>query len=269
MWGPLRFFIILLLVPGIAVAKPKGHATPKAPVWVQGTVARVVDGDTLALTDGQRVRLLDINAPELAHRGMPAEPFGEAAKARTAALAAGKTVWLRLGPKKYDDYGRLLAHVILPDNSWLNGTLVREGVAVVYTFSDNRVFPRELLGYEHEAREARRGLWTLPRWQVREAATCCAESDIGQFVLVRGVVQSASRGGDLWYLNFGDDYRTDFTVEIANKDFNKFFKKAGVRDVASAYKGREILVHGRAKPVNGVAVKVTHPEQIELVEGTN
>ncbi len=118
-----------------------------------------------------------------------------------------------------------------------------------------------------EARAARRGLWTLPRWQVRDAATCCSDGDIGQFVLVRGVVKTASRGKDSWYLNFGDDYRTDFTIEISNKDFVRYFKKSGVKDLAATYKGREVLVHGRAKPVGGVAIKVTHPEQIELTGG--
>ncbi|MBF3305298.1 thermonuclease family protein, partial [Pseudomonas aeruginosa] len=51
-------------------------------------VARVVDGDTVRLRDGRSVRLIGINAPELAHNGRTTEPFAEAAKQRLQALVS-------------------------------------------------------------------------------------------------------------------------------------------------------------------------------------
>lgn len=76
-------------------------------------VARVVDGDTVRLRDGRSVRLIGINAPELAHNGRTTEPFAEAAKQRLQALVSASDGRLALQPGRQarDHYGRTLAHL--------------------------------------------------------------------------------------------------------------------------------------------------------------
>lgn len=148
---------------------------------LQGTATKVIDGDTFALDNGDRVRLLDINTPELAHDGAPMQPGSQEAKAFLQKLIEGRMVRLETGKKERDTYHRLLAQVYLPDGTWVNGLLVKAGMAHVYTFADNATLPDQLLPLEGTARSQKLGLWAQPRWQIRDAATCCTESDIGLF----------------------------------------------------------------------------------------
>jgi endonuclease YncB( thermonuclease family) len=228
------------------------------------TIAYVKDGDSLVRAGGGDIRLVDINAPEGPHDGLTAEPFAEAARARVRELALGKTVRLEPAPHPTDKYGRLLAEVYLPDGRWLQGLLVQEGLAEVYTFADNAVRPAELLKLEAQARAARRGIWSLPRWQVKDADTCCAPDFIGLFQLVRGKVLASGQGKEMMYLNFGPDRHRDFTIAIPRTDL-KYFKKAGI-DPVNNYKGKTVLAHGFIAPIEGVEMRVTHPAQIEVLD---
>jgi len=232
-------------------------------------VSRVLDGDTVALDSGTHVRLLDIDTPEMARDGHPAQPGAQQARRALAALVEGRTITFQTARDPRDVYGRTLAHAFTPDGGWVNGTLVRDGLAHVYTFAGNALYAPELLAHEDAARAARRGLWAQSRWRVRDAQTCCAPEDIGQFMLVEGVVKSAAfvRGGKggRTYLNFGDDWRRDFSVFVDKRD-EKWFRAAGIRDIAAHYKGRRLRVRGFLQPVNGVLVRVTHPQQLEDVK---
>jgi micrococcal nuclease len=241
------------------------------PYPVSGTVASVTDGDTFTLTTGQKVRLLDINTPELAHETRPEEPMAVQAKKLLTDLLDGKEVTLETGKRPYDVYGRLLAHVYLPvgDNpqgNWVNGVMVREGYGHVYTFEDNGVHGGKLLALEERARASKKGIWALPRWQVRQAADCCAPEDVGRFVLVQGVVKSVGYGPNgTRYINFGDDYRTDFTVKIDGRDKRAFKDWKHTKDFGKL-DGRMLLVRGKVAPVNGALIRATHPAQIDVID---
>ena len=74
-------------------------------------VVRVVDGDTLLLERGVRVRFLGVNTPEIAHDDQPEEPLGQEAKEFTRRFIEGKSVTLEYDQERDDDYGRTLAYV--------------------------------------------------------------------------------------------------------------------------------------------------------------
>ena len=273
----MRNLLLLGLLPCLAVAEP----VALQPFGViKGVVTHITDGDTVRLDNGLTVRLLDINTPELPHEGRAGQPLAMEAKNALKAMVLGKSVAVQLGARVYDPYDRVLGHVFLNEktNRWVNGGMVASGLAHVYTFPDNRVYGPELLQLEDKARSAGYGIWALPRWQTRNASTCCAESDVGTFVVVEGVVQQVARVGERTYLNFGPDWRTDFSVAIDKKN-EKFFKpKKEKADKKSkdkikkqpfnfnTYAGKHVRVRGIAVPVNGTMVKVTHPEQLQIVE---
>jgi len=123
-------------------------------------VERVVDGDTLVLEGGERVRLIGVDTPESVHPRKPVEYFGKEASAFTKKLAEGKRVRLERDPTgdTRDRYGRALAHVYLPDGRHLNLELIRQGYGFAYTR-----FPFSMMdafrAAEREAREQGRGLW--------------------------------------------------------------------------------------------------------------
>ena len=120
-------------------------------------VAHVIDGDTILLTSGQHVRLIQIDTPEK-HK----ECYGDAATALTRRLLpAGTRVRIDQDPNldHVDRYNRKLAYVFKGDED-LNVTLVREGAAGVWFFDGRRGrYASELLEAVERAHAAHRGLW--------------------------------------------------------------------------------------------------------------
>jgi micrococcal nuclease len=122
-------------------------------------VVQVVDGDTVVLAGGVRVRVLGIDAPEMERDGQPADFLAHQAKAALAELILNRTVGLEYDRLRYDRYGRLLAYLFLPDHTLVNAELVRLGLARVYLISPNLRYQKELLVAQQEAIGAQRGVW--------------------------------------------------------------------------------------------------------------
>ena len=122
-------------------------------------VVRVVDGDTLVLAGGIKVRVLGIDAPEMERDGQPADFLAHKAKAALTELTLNRTVSLSYDRLRYDHYGRLLAYLFLPDQTLVNAELVRRGLARVYFIAPNLLYQKDLLAAQQEAIEAQRGVW--------------------------------------------------------------------------------------------------------------
>ena len=158
----------------VAAVACLGAATAAAERILEGRVVAVFDGDTVEILVGQervRVRLAGIDTPE---RGQP-----WATRAKQALSGRVYRKWVRVNEVAVDRYGRTVGEVYA-DDVCVGCELVRDGHAWVYRqFSDDPV----LLELEAEAREARRGLWSLPEsermppweWRRRGAAPRKAE----------------------------------------------------------------------------------------------
>ena len=149
-------------------------------------VAEVIDGDSLTLADGRTVRMVGIQAPKLAKGrvGFVDWPLSHEAEAALHELAAGQSVTLLYGGARQDRSGRVLAQLQLADGLWLEGEMLRRGLARVYTFADNRTGAAEMLRLEADARAARLGIWNDPFYAVRKPDE--ALDHIDSFELVRG-----------------------------------------------------------------------------------
>lgn len=135
-------------------------------------VKRAVDGDTLQLEDGERVRLIGIDTPEIhesnklnrdAQRAKEdketIKKLGMAAFEFTKGLVEGKRVRLEFDVEKRDKYRRLLAYVYLKDGTFVNAEIVKQGYASLMTYPPNVKYADLFLKLYREARENRRGLW--------------------------------------------------------------------------------------------------------------
>jgi len=253
-----------------AVAWPAMALAAPVPCRFDGTriaqVAAVDDGDTLMLADGRALRLTGLQAPKMRPEdpSFRAWPHAAEAKATLTQLAAGHDIRLHTMGAAEDRHGRLLAQVTVRAGGqeiWLQQAMLRAGAARVYTFPDNRACARELLAAEREAREAGRGLWSLAAYRIRSVDDAAAV--IGQYHLVEGVVVRAQRVRDRLFWNFGDDYRTDFTVTIPARAL-PLFEGAGLDPAAAA--GLRVRVRGWIELRNGPDIEVTHPEQIERLD---
>jgi micrococcal nuclease len=132
----------------------EGSAPPQTAL-----VVKVVDGDTLVLAGGIKVRVLGIDAPEMERDGRPADFLAHKAKAALAELTLERTVSLSYDRLRYDHYGRLLAYLWLPDHTLVNTEMVRLGMARVYFIAPNLRYQKDLLTAQQEAIEAQRGVW--------------------------------------------------------------------------------------------------------------
>jgi micrococcal nuclease len=136
---------------GETATVPSGAATATA------TVEWVNDGDTLTLTDGRKVRLVQIDAPELR-----TDCFGRSALGALVELTPKGTRVSLVADERLDDrdvHGRLLRYVFVGDTN-VNLELVRLGAASPYFFRNERGrYAEDLLDAADDARDARRGYW--------------------------------------------------------------------------------------------------------------
>lgn len=123
-------------------------------------VTRVLDGDTIVLDNGETVRLIGVDAPEIHHPEIPVQRFGEEATEFLKRFAEGFECTLEYEPNNIrDQYGRLLAYVFVGDRL-VNVEIIRRGYAYAYTrFPFRR--QAEFVALEREAREHQYGLWDL------------------------------------------------------------------------------------------------------------
>lgn len=127
-------------------------------------VAQVVDGDTLELTTGHRIRLLGIDTPETVQPNRPPEPWGAEATefAKRWVTASAGAVRLSFDDERFDRYGRQLAWV-WRDAELLNEQLVRAGLSPALTkYPYSPTMKDRLRAAEREAKRERRGIWSQP-----------------------------------------------------------------------------------------------------------
>jgi hypothetical protein len=190
-------------------------------------------------------------------------------------LLLGKTVTLQLAERKRDRYGRILAQIMITQGNetiWTQERLVAEGLARVISFPDNRLCTAELLAKEDEARRAKQGLWKSGFFAIREAnAEDLLYRLVESYEIVEGRVRNVAEIRGRTYINFGDNWRRDFTAFIAPQTSARASEASGeaVQPTtidAASLTGKRVRVRGWLKNFNGPSITVTHPEQIEVLE---
>ena len=160
---------ILILAGAMFISSPFVGFSQNDPL----TVTRAVDGDTLQLSSGEKVRLIGIDTPESSNNsklrrdvkrtGQDAREIirmGKEAATFTRSLVQGKKVRLELDVQQRDKYGRLLAYVYLEDGTFVNAEIMKAGYAQVMTIPPNVKYQDLFLGLQRDAREKGRGLWS-------------------------------------------------------------------------------------------------------------
>ena len=261
---------VLACAIGISAATVQGIAQELGNELRPGgsaVVRGIVDGDTVslgeAISGATEIRLVGIQAPKLplGRRGFQKWPLADAAKAFLGRLVRDQRVRLSHGGPRMDRHGRLLAHLHKEDGIWVQGALLAAGLARVYLFDDNRARVAEMLELEGQARAAQRGMWALDFYRILGPEE--SGRHINRFQIVEGRVLDAADVRGRVYLNFGANWRTDFTISLAPK-VARLFRREGIEPVAM--QGKRIRVRGWLKSFNGPMISATHPEQIEVLE---
>lgn len=126
----------------------------------------VDDGDTIVLSNGQRVRYIGINAPELGREDRKPEFMGPEAKEFNKQLVYQTAVRVELDSERFDQYGRLLAYVFLPANTFVNREMLLSGYAFYLYRYPNITYHDELIQAQQAAMKARKGIWG--NWQEKK-----------------------------------------------------------------------------------------------------
>lgn len=257
---PLRTLLLvtlpLLTLSAGAVAADAGNC-PRAryPAGSEAIVAvrKVQDGDSFTTSDGRKIRLIGVNAPELGGSGGAAQPVARTARRFVEDFVrANPKVMLVPGSERHDKYGRQLAHVYSLSGQSLEAALVARGLGWHVAIPPNLALADCLSALEREARRRRAGLWA------GELAVAAQQLDQGGFQRVVGRVDKIVFA-KAWWINLDGKL-----AGVIYPEHQRNFSRSQLR----ALEGRDIVLRGwvyastaeRGKPWR---VKVETPYGIE------
>ncbi|MDD5583706.1 MAG: thermonuclease family protein [Candidatus Omnitrophica bacterium] len=262
----IRNLQALLLIVLFAGCTLPSASTPTEADYGNIRVIEVIDGDTVKLANGKLLRYIGIDTPETRLKKgnkfiYAPQPFAVEAKKVNEKLVINKVIKIEFDVQKEDRYGRLLGYCFVGD-TFINAQLVKEGYAVISTYPPNVKYAEVFLAAQKEARQQRKGLWGA--YETIDAQK--ASSYINQIRTVRGKVLNAHKSKRCVLLNFGQDYKQDFTVVIFDNSFKSFYDR-GI-DPVTYYRGKTIEVSGRIRRYNGPEIIVNTPGDIVISEET-
>lgn len=230
---------------------------------ITATVKEVIDGDTVILKTGEAVRLVGIQAPKLS-LGRPHIkdwPLADKSKQELANLTLGKDITIYTGQPEKDRHGRWLGYAVV-DGQWVQEKMLAQGMARYYayrgqkTIHQNHAYDAQLQQAEAAARQSKTGIWENAVYQMLTPKT--AHDAVGTYGIVKGKVASVAVRKDRIYINFGPDYKTDFTVVVLPPLHKKI-------DTFEHLAGKTIEARGWIKSYNGPMIEVDHLEQLKLL----
>ena len=210
-----------------------------------GKVSKIIDGDTIHLRDGRKIRLTGINTPEIGRRGEASQPFAhQAHRALKKLLAGNKKIGLSYDQEKKDRYKRVLAYVILVNGKSVQQALLAQGLAQSIVIPPNDKHINCYREIEKNARRSQLGLWQLAENQLIDASDLSPETRGYRFI--SGTVSDYSESKKNIYLKL----TPELSIRIAKKDRQYFSgvklksltgKKLQIRGWVNRYKGRQSI----------------------------
>jgi len=242
----VNMFFISFLADGSALAadcltnKQQLQAVKE---WAK--VSKVIDGDTVHLKDGRKIRFLGINTPEIGRKGKASDPFAKKAyDTLDRLLRNNKKIGLSYDHVKYDHYKRVLAYISFSDGRSAQQILLAKGLAYSIVVPPNDARIACYRDIEQQARDARRGIWELPQRQWLDAEQLSAKAKGQRFVY--GTISAYSESRKSIYLKLSNK----LSIRISKKDKPNFSdikfkqligKMVKVRGWVSTYKGRQSI----------------------------
>lgn len=241
------------------IFQPTGAAIVCAPdrIDTQVRVSQVIDGDTVLLSDGQHLRLIGVDTPELAHHGAPAQALAIEARDRLRQLLAQhqNILNLRYDNERHDHYGRLLAHAFLVGGSSIEAWLQEQGLGTVLVVPPNDWNTACYQNTEQQARQQRRGIWALPAYRVVETTQLAPADDA--FHLIAGQVRHVGESRHAVWL----DLAGGVALRIDRADLPNF-RAWHPQDLL----GKRVLARGWLhRDKGGSQMSVRHPAALQVL----
>ncbi|MCK5284782.1 MAG: thermonuclease family protein [Alphaproteobacteria bacterium] len=228
------------------------------------TVSQIINPQTLQLHDGRIIRLSGINYPD--YNTENTGKFSLMAMDILRDMLEGESVTLYHTQKK--NLGRMnrMGHHLVQlerqkDGVWIQGTLLTLGLARVYTTQRNPEMSAQMYAFEDTARNEKLGIWEDETYKILTPET--AIEHLNSFQIIEGLIESTALKNNRIYLNFGKNWKTDFTVSIAPAD-KRIFSKQGIDPLQ--WNNKTIRVRGWVESYNGAYIEINHPQAIEVIE---
>lgn len=220
-------------------------------------VDKALSGDELLAKDGFRLLLAAVKAPEVWQSTDQYRSWPHAEKSRQLleSLTTGSSLSLYCEGETQTFDDRKIAHVLTETGDWLQHELVTQGSVMVLPRANHQSGLDALQAAEDIARQEKRGLWS----ELELETTADGDIPTGRLAIVTGKVLNAARAGNRIFLNFGDDWRKDFTVEIPTRVI-RVYKKSGMDPLQ--LQGLRVEVRGWVTWRGGPHMLIEGPGQI-------
>lgn len=217
-------------------------------------VKKVYDGDTILLSNGNKVRFLGVNTPEVEGRHKSAQAGGEEAKQWLINKLTNTKVRLETDVEKKDKYGRLLAHVFTEAKEHLNLQLVEKGLATVNIYPSSIKYTDELIKAGQQAERNKLGVWQYKEYAAKPVEKIKGSSFKG-WQRVVGKVKNIQHARKYSYLNLSDN----FGLKIDRKTVRLFPK-------LESYIGKQVEARGWInKHKKQYSLFIRHPSAIKIL----
>lgn len=223
-------------------------------------VDKIIDQQTVLMKDGKVIRLLGLEYPS------NEDVYFQGKSRLEKILAEGTEVMLyqtrQQAVGRENRMGHILAHLVNKESGeWINGVMIAEGMAWVMTDASNPEMADQLYALEQKARDAKAGLWAEKSPYGLLTPETALQGD-GSFRVVEGAINRAATSKNNLYLNFGNDWRSDFTVMVS-PDMRKTLSHRGVDLMGLA--GKKIRIRGEIRQWNGPFMELETPERLEIL----
>ncbi len=229
-------------------------------------VKNIIDGDTIELENGEKVRYIGIDTPETRIKQddntwlYQPQVYAERAKDFNRKLVEGKKVRLEYDIVQKDKYNRALAYVFIGD-TFVNAELIRQGYAMLFTIPPNVKHIDHFIKLQKEARENKRGLWG----EINDEPVLPenAHNYVNKVIYVQGKVIDIYDGRNILILNFGKD-KKDFKAVIFKNNLTIFTN----RDIYPVmdYLLKQVRIYGKVKMYKDTPeIILDVPDQIEVI----
>jgi len=216
---------------------------------------RVIDGDTLELESGEKIRLIGLNTPEVESRFTQQQAGGRQAKQWLNTTLRSPVLFIEYDQQLYDKYGRRLAHCFLENGDYINARLLETGHAMLTLIPPNLRYAERLTAAQNQAESKEIGIWSMPAYQSKTLA------DFTPGVSYRGwqrwqlTVKAISRGKQNTTLLVTDKV----SIQIANRHLPLF-------DGLDRYVGQQLEVRGWiSRRGEQHIIRLVHPSAIILL----
>ncbi len=218
----------------------------------------IYDGDTLLLKDGRKIRLIGINAPEVAHHGRKGQRYGREAteKLRELLKNANNKVRLEHDKQMRDRYKRELAYVFLPDGTDISEWMLQQGWATLMVFPPNTRYINHYRKAERSAQLKKRHIWRQKTHKIKK--THQLKRTYHGYVRLQSTIESIKITKNNIILQLDQK----IFIKLAKQNL-KYFNRYDPKKLLH----QEIIISGLLQKYRGKRIiRLRHPVQLTFVD---